>query len=148
MLEKLFEEVYTKFKMEFYKKIFAKFQEREASLTATETFCVEVIYGLGRPTVKEFSDYIEISGPNAAYKVNNLIKKGYITKVQSTEDRREYFLEVTDKYLSYYNITSDYVYTVVERMKDRFSPEEIETVEKVLFVMTADLMPEASLQKK
>jgi Transcriptional regulators len=148
MLEALFVEVYTKFKMEFYKKIFGRFQEREASLTATETFCVEVIYGLKRPTVKQFADFVEISGPNAAYKVNNLIKKGYINKIQSTEDRREFYLEVTDKYMDYYNITSDYISTVVGRMKDYFSPDEITTLEKVLYVMTSELMPEVSLPKE
>ncbi len=33
-----------------------------------------------------------ISTPNAAYKIGSLVKKGYVEKIQSTTDRREYFL--------------------------------------------------------
>ena len=37
-LEQLFVEVYTKFKLQFYSRIFNRFETREASLTAVETF--------------------------------------------------------------------------------------------------------------
>ncbi len=57
MIEKLFDEVYEKFKMNFYKNIFKSFENREATLTATETFCVEVINALGRPTISELTDF-------------------------------------------------------------------------------------------
>ena len=55
-----------------------------------------------------------------AYKINNLIKKGYLRKVQSEEDKREYYLEVTEKYMDYYNITYNYIGEVMERMEDGF----------------------------
>lgn len=45
-----------------------------------------------RPTVNEFASFVQISPPNAAYKVNSLIRKGYLKKVQSQEDKREYRL--------------------------------------------------------
>ncbi len=83
MLYQAFNEVYTKFKLHFYQEIFRRFQDREASLTTVETFCMESIMALGRPTVNEFATFMRISPPNAAYKVNSLVKKGYIRKVQS-----------------------------------------------------------------
>ena len=43
MLEESFSEVYTKFKLHFYQEVFSRFQNREASLTAVETFCMEII---------------------------------------------------------------------------------------------------------
>ena len=46
MLEKLFVEVYTKFKLHFYQEIFERFQNREASLTTVETFAMETIQAL------------------------------------------------------------------------------------------------------
>lgn len=64
---------------------------------------MESIMALGRPSVNEFATFMRISPPNAAYKVNSLVKKGYIRKIQSPEDRREYHLEVTQKYIDYYN---------------------------------------------
>ena len=53
MLHQAFNEVYTKFKLHFYQEIFRRFQDREASLTTVETFCMESIMALGRPTVNE-----------------------------------------------------------------------------------------------
>jgi DNA-binding MarR family transcriptional regulator len=99
----LFDNVYSKFKLHFYQEIFRRFQDREASLTTMETFCVESIQALGSPTVNEFATFMRISTPNAAYKVNSLVDKGYIRKIRSEKDRREYHLEVTQKYLDYYN---------------------------------------------
>ena len=104
MLQKLFNDVYTKFKLHFYQKVFERLQERETSLTTVETFCMEIIYALKNPTINEFARLANLSGPNAAYKVSSLMKKGYLRKVQSQEDRREYHLEVTEKYLDYYKI--------------------------------------------
>ena len=116
MLENVFQDVYTKFKLHFYKQVFNRFQEREASLTTVETFCMEIIYALKNPTVNEFASFTQISPPNAAYKVNSLIRKGYLQKKQSQTDKREYHLEVTQKYEDYYNISYGYLQTVISSM--------------------------------
>lgn len=142
MLYDAFNNVYTKFKLHFYQKVFEKLQSREATLTTVETFCMEIIYALDKPTVAEFAGIANISSPNAAYKINNLVKKGYLTKVQSEDDKREYHLEVTEKYLNYYNISYNYMETVMKRIEERFSPEELETLENVLKVINDELMPE------
>ena len=73
MLDQAFFRVYTKFKLHFYQEIFRRFQDREASLTTVETFCMESIQALGSPTVNEFANFMHISPPNAAYKVNSQI---------------------------------------------------------------------------
>ena len=102
MFQQSFFSIYTKFKMHFYQKVFERIQEREATLTTVETFCMEMIYALDNPTVAEFANFANISSPNAAYKVNSLVKKGYLRKVQSKDDKREYHLEATEKYINYY----------------------------------------------
>ena len=142
MLREEFCRVYSKFKLHFYQKVFEKIQDRETSLTTVETFCMEIIYAANGPTVNEFAKIANLSSPNAAYKVNNLMKKGYLEKVQSTEDRREYHLYVTQKYLDYYNISYQYLTTVLERVENRFTKEELETFSKILKVMDEELMPE------
>ena len=144
-LETAFNEVYTKFKLHFYQEIFRRFQDREASLTTVETFCMETIMALGTPTVNEFATFMRISPPNAAYKVNSLVKKGYIRKVQSREDKREYHLEVTSKYIDYYNISASYMVEVMHRISSRFTPEECEKLEKMLSIVSRELMPEVDI---
>lgn len=145
MLKYAFFNVYTKFKLHFYQEIFRRFQDREASLTTVETFCMETIQALGNPSVNEFASFMRISPPNAAYKVNSLIKKGYIRKVQSPEDRREYHLEVTQKYVDYYNISTSYMVEVMDRIAKRFSPEECAKLEEMLNIVSRELMPEVEI---
>ncbi|WP_297210904.1 MarR family transcriptional regulator [uncultured Flavonifractor sp.] len=145
MLEQRFETVYTKFKLHFYQEIFERFQNREASLTTVETFAMETIQALGSPTVNEFASFMRISPPNAAYKINSLIRKGYVQKIQSAQDKREYHLRVTEKYKEYYNVSSDYVRVVTERMRERFTPEECTKLEEMLSIISKELMPEISL---
>ena len=145
MLHQAFNEVYTKFKLHFYQEIFRRFQDREASLTTVETFCMEAIQALGSPTVNEFATFMRISPPNAAYKVNSLIKKGYIRKVQSSDDRREYHLEITQKYIDYYNISYRYLNTVMGRIQERFSPEEAAKLEEMLTIISRELMAEVEI---
>ncbi|MDY3906152.1 MAG: MarR family transcriptional regulator [Lawsonibacter sp.] len=148
MLEDSFAEVYTKFKLHFYQEIFSRFQSREATLTAVETFCMEIILALKEPTVNEFASFVHISSPNAAYKVNSLIQKGYVEKIQSPKDRREYHLRPTQKYMDYYNISSNYLQEVMDRIKNRFTPEEASQLDRMLQVVGQELMPEVALKEK
>ena len=145
MLKHAFFNVYTKFKLHFYQEIFRRFQDREASLTTVETFCMESIQALGRPSINEFASFMRISPPNAAYKVNSLIKKGYIRKVQSRQDKREYHLEVTQKYIDYYNISTSYMVEVMDRITRRFSPEDCAKLEEMLTIVSRELMPEVEI---
>lgn len=147
MLEEVFDQVYTKFKLNFYRKIFSRFEEGEIALTAVETFCVEVIYALGRPTINQFAHFVQISQANAAYKVAKLIKKGYITKERSVQDKREYHLAVTQKYLDYRGSSYDYVRLVLERARRRFSSEELAQLEEMLRVISDELMQEITLSQ-
>lgn len=145
MLENAFMRVYDQFKMHFYRKMFERLDNREASLTTVETFCMETIFAMGEPTVNEFASFIGISTSNAAYKVNSLVKKGYITRVRSEKDKREYYLRVTRKYIDYYNISSQYTKVVVERMRKRFAKEECDKLEEMLWIIAGELMNEAKL---
>ena len=142
MLDQTFGQVYTKFKLHFYKQIFSRFEDREATLTTVESFCMEVIMALGEPTIAQFSHMMNLSTPNAAYKINSLVKKGYVERIQSTTDKREYRLRPTQKYIDYYNISYSYLHLVMERAKQRFSPDDLAKLEEMLQIVSDELMPE------
>ena len=145
MLDEAFARVYTKFKLHFYRKVFERIHDREASLTTVESFCMEIIQALDKPTVNEFASFAQISPPNAAYKVNSLIQKGYLCKVQSPSAWREYLRVPTQKYIDYYNISYAYLSVVMDRIKVRFSEEDAEKIEQMLDVISEELMPEIQL---
>lgn len=143
-LKESFFAVYTNFKLHFYQKVFQRLQSREASLTTVETFCMETILALGEPTINEFATFIGISPSNAAYKVNSLVKKGYVIRKRSDTDRREYHLQATKKYVDYYNISTSYMMEIVNRISKRFSLEECRKLEEMLSIISRELMPEVS----
>ena len=132
MLEKEFEKLYYKFRNIYCENLFSSVNEDKDSLSPTESYCVEVIYLLNRPTVRQFANYVNISQPNATYRISNLIEKGYVRKVLSLDDRREYFLEVTDKFSKNYGMNASYNAELMAAIRENFTKEEIETMEKLL----------------
>ena len=147
MLQDNFISVYDKFKLEFFRRIFELVREREGSLSAMEAFSIEIIHALDEPTVGQFAEFLNISQSNATYKVNNLIKKGYLKKQNSPTDRREYHLVLSEKYYGYTDIMRGYVKTVMDRIEDSFTPEETELFSKMLGRISDELMPEAGVFK-
>lgn len=148
MLSKTIRSLYNKCRVHFFEKIFSVHSiSRENSrdlegLTTVEAVSLECIVTLGSPTVAEFASMMGISAPNAAYKVNNLYRKGFIEKVQSSSDRREFHLRPTQKYLRIRNQEDGYLETLEERMRHRFSEEEMDTFNRMLSIIDKELTPE------
>ena len=142
MMKDNFARVYNKFKLQFYRSVFDLVRERDGSLSAMEAFSLEVIGILGEPTVGQFAEFLSISQSNATYKVNSLIKKGYIERFNSTTDRREYHLTLTDKYFQYSNLMNNYQQEVAGRIEKRFAPEDVERFNEMLTIIADELMPE------
>ena len=142
MIEEHFREVFDKFELQFFRKIFDLVREREGSLSAMEAFSLEVIEMLDNPTVGQFADFLKISQSNATYKVNSLMKKGYLERQNSSVDRREYHLVLSEKYYHYQDLLTSYEHTVIERIEKRFSPEDLARFDGMLAVISQELMPE------
>lgn len=131
----LYQEVvnlYKKFRLMHYKSLFGRVGERDGSLSATEAFSVDAIYLLNEPTIKQFSEYLGISQPNATYKINSLTEKGYVVKVPSSDDKREFHLQVTDKFFGYLDMRSQFIADAVSSLEGKYSEDELEVFEKML----------------
>ena len=123
---------YERFRLSTYRSMFGLLRERDGSLSATEAFSVDVIHLLQGPTIKEFADCLGISQPNATYKVNQLIQKGYVEKIPSLEDRRETHLQVTDRYIRYSDRDNENLIRALETLKTQFTAQEMETFSRVI----------------
>jgi DNA-binding MarR family transcriptional regulator len=145
MLSEVLNDLYGKLRLYFYMRTAKNFENREATLTTVETFCMEVINALGNPTVSEFADIMGFSGPNAASKISSLVRKGYVEKVQSESDRRTYHLHPTKKFYEYYKISLRYIEKVQKRCEKRFTPEELKNLEDLLKIIDDELMPEVDV---
>lgn len=132
MLENHFLHISDKLRLAFYKRVFSVVREREGSLSAMEVFSLEVIYLLGAPTVSEFADFIGISRSAASYKVAMLMQKGYITKEASENDKREFKLVLTEKYLKYVKLYEESLKFFVIQGEKKYTHEQLSEFENTL----------------
>lgn len=146
MLERNFQKVYNRFKLSLYSRVFKEFgSKEEEGLSAMEVILMEIILALGEPTVNEFASMSTLSAPNAAYRINQLVKKGYISKIQSDKDKREFHLKVTDKYTEKYGDIFSYINKVSARIRDRFPTEDVEKLDVMLGIIAHELMKETNI---
>ncbi|WP_026507140.1 MarR family winged helix-turn-helix transcriptional regulator [Butyrivibrio sp. MC2013] len=139
-------QIYDKLRLHFYMKVFSRFENREATLSTVESFSMEVIMGLGEPTVAQFARAVDISSPNAAHRVKCLLQKGYVEKIRSNDDMREYHLRPTQKYLDYKQINQDYLELIMKRCQKRFSKEDYKKFQEMLSILNEELMPEIDIK--
>lgn len=145
MMEENFITVFDKFKFQFFRKIFESVRERDGSLSAMEACSLEIIDLLAAPTIGEFADFLNISQSNATYKVNSLMRKGYLVRQNSETDRREYHLVLSEKYYKYMELLTSYEDTVCRRIQSRFSEDELAVFDRILKTISDELMPECAV---
>jgi len=145
MMEESFITVFDKFKFQFFRKIFESVRERDGSLSAMEACSLEIIDLLAAPTIGEFADFLNISQSNATYKVNSLMRKGYLVRQNSETDRREYHLVLSEKYYNYMELLTSYEDTVCSRIQSRFSEDELAVFDRILKTISDELMPECKV---
>ncbi len=133
-LKKSVNKFYKKIKLVIYKNMFSRIKDKEEALSSSEYFCLECIYLMGNPTISQFANFLDISSPNATYKVKQLIKKGFITKEKSEKDGREYILVPTQKFYDFYENKEDYV--IVNDLKRSLDKKESKKMDKILKILT------------
>jgi len=132
LLENNFEKLYLMFRSNYFKRLLEVIGTKETSLSATESFCVEIIYLLDKPKVSEFAAYLNLSIPNANYKINSLVKKGYVVREQSKTDLREQYLCVTEKFLNYYGLNDKMISMLMQGIREEFSPQDVEKLDEMI----------------
>lgn len=136
MLPDIFQDVYNIFKMNFYKSMCDNSKE----LTMQEAFSLDIIYMLKNPTILEYANYMKISQPNATYKINQLIEKGYLTKEVCQNDKRAFRLRVTPKFLECYRDNDRFIQQTLTDIENHFDKDDVETLKKMLLNIKEQLL--------
>ena len=145
MLEESFITIIMKFKYLFYKRFYDNLNNKESGLTSTKAFCLDAIYILNRPTITELAKFLKISNSNVAYRIMNLINKGYVKKIQSQFDKREYYLLTTNKYDKYYGIDNELLESVTSKLEMKLTREEIKKLDQSLRSVMEELEEENNI---
>ncbi len=136
-----FSEVYKRFKVLYYKDVFKRLKSSKIPLSTEELYCLEIIEALEEPTINEFAGFVGISSPNATYKINSLIQKGYVEKIQSSTDKREYMLKITDKYYKDLSVSEKYFDIVEEKLKTAFTEDEYKEFNRLFKKISEEVLP-------
>lgn len=140
-LDDQFMTIYNCFKVMLYDKSLRNNDSEDSeSLTLQEVICMEIIIALGRPTVSEFSSFAKLSGSNSAYRIRKLIEKGYAVKIQNPDDKREFYLEATDKYAKNYGLGQDYLADLCKRLRARMSEEDMKIIADRLDIVCEEIL--------
>lgn len=115
-------------------------------LTVSEVFSLYLIDMLGGPTLKLFAEAMGISQPNATYKINSLVDKGYVEKRSSEIDRREMNLYTTRKARKLIKDREISQEELEMSLRARFTEEQLTTAEEV-FRAVVELMDQDNEQE-
>ena len=97
---------------------------------------------MDKPTITQFAEFLDISAPNATYKVKQLIKKGFISKEKSEKDKREFLLVPTQKFFELYQQREDG--TVVNDVKSNLDKKETKRFDKILKILEGGVDKESN----
>ena len=135
VLKRKFNAIYRTIKLVLYKSMFKSIKDKEETLTTSEYFCLECIYLMDKPTISQFAAFLDISSPNATYKIKSLIKKGLIKKEKSEKDGREYLLVPTQKYFDMFVNNKDEDVNI-KVLKKNLNKSESKKIEKIMNIIT------------
>mgnify|MGYP000093632588 FL=1 len=142
MLLQTLRQLYRRLRLTSYRRIFGSIRERSGSLSATEAFSADIIHLLGSPTISQFADTIGISQPNATYKINNLVAKGYVEKVPSPGDRREIRLQPAEKLRKYMERGEGGLEQAVQTLQKTYTDQQLELAARVLTTLLDEVEEE------
>lgn len=133
------EDIITLSNINFYTRIFSNESKNQEKLTYTESMIVNIIDSLEKPTVNELVRILNVSQPNISYKINTLVSKGYVKKVQSKEDGREFILKLTNKFLDYKKMSFSFVSQVLKNLEKKLDDEQIKDMYKFLALIKEEM---------
>ena len=113
--------------------------KQAGKLTISEVFSLYLIDMLDGPTLKVFAETMGISQPNATYKVNTLVDKGYVEKLLSQTDRRETHLYTTRKAKKIIRDGETNPEAIEQALRSRFTEQQLQTAGEV-FQAVVELM--------
>lgn len=93
---------------------------------------LDLIAYTDRCTVSRLADMLHIARSAVTLKVKELEKLGLVTKTQSEEDRRVYYLHVNEKVRAEYRIYDRALYAVLDKVEGSYSPGEIDLLCRML----------------
>ena len=107
-----------------------------SDITMNQMHYLETIGELGGPTFGDLADKLEVTPPSVSAIVKKLTKAGYLSKEQSQEDGRVYFLHLTEKGSRFKQLHDEVHQILAKRIIENLNPDEIKILAVLLGKIT------------
>ncbi len=107
------------------------------SLSYSDVLQLFIINHKANMTISELAEKLNLSRPATTQKVNELEKKGYIIKTQSTADKRVTYLSLSETLLQ--SSKNSKAVTLMDAVDENFSDEKKQVFVEILDFMTTHL---------
>ena len=103
-----------------------------SNLTIHQLQYIDAINNLGKPTITEIANKLHITKASVTAGVNKLIEMGYITKTQSTEDKRVFHVSLKESAMQLMDAKNQALKEYVKFIKSALTSEEAKQLEVIL----------------
>lgn len=93
-------------------------------------------------TASWIAEKLQVSRSAVTVKTNDLIQQGLVRKVQSEEDKRVFYLEITEAAQDLYKLYDKGLYHAIEEVRKQYSEEEIAIFCRILDTLDANYYKE------
>lgn len=105
-------------------------------ISMNDMHIIEII-GLTEPkNMSTVAKALSVTVGTLTIAVNNLVKKGYVARIRSEEDRRVVFLSLTEKGKAAYEHHATFHSNMVREVMEALSEEELDVLVKALSALT------------
>lgn len=117
------------------------------SFNINDYYYLTEIYQLGKPKLGDLAVKLNLTKPAISAMVRRLEKNQFVEKIQSAEDKRIFYLQLTNKSLKIIEGDFELYSDLSKLMKSCFSEEQIEIISKSLEKVVVKLKEEQEKTK-
>lgn len=133
MLEKIFEDIYFYLQEELTKRAEELLDIKDLSkLSVSHAEYLEVIRNKGKPTLSEIAQELNFSKPSVTTMINKLIEQGFVKKLRCEDDKRVFYVELTDLGRNLNEIHLNNYREFASSLKDVLEDREVERLAHLL----------------
>jgi DNA-binding MarR family transcriptional regulator len=103
-----------------------------SNLTIAQLHYLDAVAGLGNPTISDIASSLQLSKASVTVAVNKLVTLGFVTKVQSSGDRRVYHVGLTPTAERLVKARDQAINEYVEFIRSALSEEDAKQFEAIL----------------
>lgn len=111
-------------------------EEGFSEITMRQMLYLETISMLDRPTFGDLAEHFQVTPPSVSGIIKKLIRLGYVSKEQSKDDGRVYYLLLTQKGKRFNQLHSEVHQLLAQRIIRNLTPQEIDELAGLLEKIT------------